>query len=57
MSEKIEFLSAVLLVSKDSDSNYIEFTQLSERWYQHLEKRRSNGADVVSKWKSQKGYI
>jgi predicted enzyme related to lactoylglutathione lyase len=37
----------------DPDGNYIEFTELSPRWYQHLEKRRSQGYDVIEQWRRQ----
>lgn len=37
----------------DPDGNYIEFTQLSERWFKHLEKRKSEGHDIVQRWKNQ----
>lgn len=36
---------------KDPDGNLIEFTQLGERWYQHLEKRRGEGHDIIERWK------
>ena len=39
----------------DPDGNYIEFTQLSDRWFKHLQNRREKGIDVVSRWRSQKG--
>lgn len=38
----------------DPDGNYIEFTQLSDRWFQHLESRRKKGIDVVAKWQTTK---
>jgi len=38
----------------DPDGNYIEFTQLSDRWFQHLESRRKEGIDVVSRWQTSK---
>ena len=38
----------------DPDGNYIEFTQLSDRWFKHLENRRKEGLDVVSRWKQSK---
>lgn len=34
----------------DPDGNYIEFTELSERWFKHLEKRKQQGFDVVKRW-------
>jgi catechol 2,3-dioxygenase-like lactoylglutathione lyase family enzyme len=42
---------AVMTALRDPDDNYVEFTQLSERWFKHLEKRRSNGYDVIERWK------
>jgi catechol 2,3-dioxygenase-like lactoylglutathione lyase family enzyme len=38
----------------DPDGNYIEFTQLSDRWFQHLESRRKKGIDVLSRWQGAK---
>ncbi len=38
----------------DPDGNYIEFTQLSDRWFQHLQKRRAEGHDVVQRWQRSK---
>ncbi len=38
----------------DPDGNYIEFTQLSDRWFQHLQQRRQKGIDVVTRWESKK---
>ncbi len=34
----------------DPDGNYVEFTQLSDRWFQHLQKRRTEGHDVIQRW-------
>jgi predicted enzyme related to lactoylglutathione lyase len=42
---------AQMIAVHDPDGNYVEFTQLSDRWFQYLEKKNS---DVVSKWKSLK---
>jgi predicted enzyme related to lactoylglutathione lyase len=38
----------------DPDGNDIEFTQLSDRWFQHLESRKKQGVDVVSRWQAKK---
>ena len=38
----------------DPDGNYIEFTQLSDRWFKHLENRRGKGFDVVARWQATK---
>lgn len=40
---------------KDPDGNHIEFTQLSERWIKHLEKRHAEGNGLVQSWKKQHG--
>lgn len=37
---------------RDPDGNYLEFTQLGEGWYRHLEKRRKSGHDIVKRWKA-----
>jgi len=36
---------------RDPDGNLVEFTQLGERWYEHLEKRRAEGHDMIRRWK------
>jgi predicted enzyme related to lactoylglutathione lyase len=38
----------------DPDGNYVEFTQLSDRWFKHLENRRSQGFDVIARWQATK---
>ena len=45
---------AMMTAMTDPDGNYIEFTQLSDRWFKHLESRRKKGFDVVARWQSQK---
>ena len=40
-------LTAIL----DPDGNEIEFTELSKGWFDHLERRRKEGHDVISRWK------
>ena len=37
---------------RDPDGNVVEFTQLDECWYEHLEKRRGEGHDVIRRWKA-----
>jgi len=32
----------------------IEFTQLSDQWFQQLEARRAQGDDVVTRWRKTK---
>ncbi len=36
---------------EDPDGNLVEFTQLADRWFEHLEKRRTKGIDVIERWK------
>jgi predicted enzyme related to lactoylglutathione lyase len=43
---------SLMTALRDPDGNYVEFTQLSDRWFKHLENRRQNGFDVVARWKS-----
>lgn len=35
---------------RDPDGNEIEFTQLSEGWFKHLQLRREDGHDILQKW-------
>ena len=39
----------------DPDGNFIEFTKLCDDWFKMLEQRRSQGLDVVTRWKAAKG--
>ena len=39
---------------KDPDGNLVEFTQLSDGWYQHLEARRNEGHDIIQRWKKER---
>ena len=45
---------AIMTAIYDPDGNYIEFTKLSDKWFGHLEKRRSLGIDVIKRWRSHK---
>jgi len=45
---------SLMTALRDPDGNYVEFTELSDRWFQHLESRRNQGIDVVARWKAQK---
>lgn len=45
---------SIMTALRDPDGNYIEFTQLSDRWFQHLQQRRQKGIDVVTRWESKK---
>ncbi len=43
---------SIMTSLRDPDGNTAEFTQLSESWFKHLEKRRKTGFDVIEKWKA-----
>ncbi len=45
---------AMMTALTDPDGNYVEFTQLSDRWFKHLEGRRNRGIDVVKRWQASK---
>jgi hypothetical protein len=45
------FLSTAIL---DPDGNFVEFTQLCDKWFEHLEERKQKGLDVIQEWKSLK---
>jgi RHS repeat-associated protein len=36
----------------DPDGNFIEFTQISDDWFRHIEKHRAAGSDVVGRWRA-----
>lgn len=36
---------------EDPDGNLIEFTQLIDEWFESLERRRTDGVDVISRWR------
>ena len=38
----------------DPDGNYIEFSQMADKWYKHLESRRQKGIDVITRWHTSK---
>ena len=38
----------------DPDGNMIEFTQLSDQWFQQLDAKRAQGDDVVTRWRKAK---
>jgi catechol 2,3-dioxygenase-like lactoylglutathione lyase family enzyme len=40
---------------EDPDGNLIEFAQLCDAWFEHLDSRRAQGADVVARWRVAKG--
>lgn len=43
---------ATMTALTDPDGNYVEFTQLSDGWFKHLENRRKEGMDVVTRWQA-----
>ena len=43
---------AMMTAMQDPDGNYIEFTELGERWFKYLQSRKAKGQDVVTRWKS-----
>jgi catechol 2,3-dioxygenase-like lactoylglutathione lyase family enzyme len=48
-SKKTEF--AVFTAIRDPDGNYLEFTEFSDEWFEHLESRRAEGIDILARWK------
>ena len=45
------FLSTAVL---DPDANFIEFTEMSAPWFDHLAERRAGEHDVIDRWKRHK---
>jgi hypothetical protein len=43
---------AVMTALTDPDGNHVEFTQLSDGWFEHLQERRAQGHDVIARWKN-----
>jgi len=39
---------------EDPDGNLVEFTQLHDDWFRHLEERKQGGADVVVRWRARR---
>jgi catechol 2,3-dioxygenase-like lactoylglutathione lyase family enzyme len=37
---------------RDPDGNLIEFTELCDEWFERIEARRADGADVVARWRA-----
>ena len=42
---------------RDPDGNMVEFTQLCDQWFEQLEARRAQGADVVTRWRARREAI
>ncbi len=45
---------AKMTALSDPDGNHIEFTELSDRWFKHLQSRRLQGYDIVQQWQQLK---
>jgi catechol 2,3-dioxygenase-like lactoylglutathione lyase family enzyme len=45
---------AVFTAVHDPDGNYVELTELSDSWFEHLKSRKKGGADVVTRWESRR---
>lgn len=41
---------ATMTALQDPDGNFVEFTQLSDGWFNHLKSRRNEGVDVINRW-------
>lgn len=39
---------------EDPDGNLIELTQMCDDWFEHLDRQRASGADVVARWRAAK---
>ena len=37
---------------RDPDGNFVEFSQLCDAWFAHLEARRARGEDVIARWRA-----
>ena len=37
---------------QDPDGNLVEFTELRDEWFEQIQARRAEGADVVARWRS-----
>ena len=37
----------------DPDGNLVELTQLADRWFEHLARRRDQGHDLLARWRAQ----
>ena len=46
---------ATMTAIRDPDGNYVEITELGERWLRQLEDRRKKGHDVVQRWRARVG--
>jgi catechol 2,3-dioxygenase-like lactoylglutathione lyase family enzyme len=45
---------AVFAAVHDPDGNYVELTELSDGWFEHLRSRKAKGADVVTRWEERR---
>ena len=40
-----------MVAIRDPEGNFIELTELSDDWFEHLERRKKQGHDPVARWK------
>jgi catechol-2,3-dioxygenase len=45
----------VSMAVEDPDGNFVELTQMSDEWFEHLAKRRAEGHDVLARRKASGG--
>jgi predicted enzyme related to lactoylglutathione lyase len=43
-----------MVAIRDPEGNFIELTELSDDWFEHLERRKKQGHDPVARWKQRR---
>jgi predicted enzyme related to lactoylglutathione lyase len=43
-----------MVAIEDPDGNFVELTELTDHWFQHLEQRKKKGHDPVARWKQRR---
>ena len=43
-----------MVAIRDPDGNFIELTELTDDWFEHLERRKNQGHDPVARWKQRR---
>jgi predicted enzyme related to lactoylglutathione lyase len=43
-----------MVAIRDPDGNFIELTELTDHWFEHLERRKQKGHDPVARWKQRR---
>ena len=43
-----------MVAIRDPEGNFIEFTELTDDWFEHLERRKKQGHDPVARWKQRR---